>query len=145
MEHYLQSNFIQNSLGDLCSIHLTVIGICFTIITLLYSFIFSKRSELDSLSDALKNKVVEPLVAQKHGQIIRYIKNLSGIISKCYVALLMSCGIWIICWIDKMFLFTNIIRRSVLLGSILLTIIEIIVCIYWCRLIYFQYKRDIDV
>lgn len=145
MEHYLQYNFVQNSLGDLCSIHLTVIGICITVITLLYSFIFSKRSELDSLSDALKNKVVEPLIAQKHGQIIRYIQNLSRIISKCYVALLMSCSIWIICWIDKMFLFTNFIRRTLFCVSILLTIIELCVCIYWCRLIYIQYKRDIDI
>ncbi len=145
MEHYLQPNFVQNCLTDMCSIHLTVIGICLTVITLLYSFIFSKRSELSSFSDELKSKLADPLIAQKHGQIIRYIQGLSSIIPKCFFTFLMSCVIWIVCWIDKMFVFPDIVTKTLLIVSLVGSFFELTICIYWGRLIYFQYKKDIDV
>lgn len=145
MVQYLRPDFIINCLSDLCAIHLTIIGICLTIFTLLYSFIFSKRTEISSYSDALKSKSVDPLIAQKYGQVKRYILDLSRIISKCKIAIIFSCVVWIICWINKMFIFTNFWKYGLFIIAILLSLVELSICIYWSRKILKQYHKDIDI
>lgn len=145
MEQYLQPEFVKNCLIDLCSIHLTVIGVCLTIFTLLYSFIFSKRSELEVYSDALKSKMVDPLVAQKYGQVKRYIDDLTKIIRKCKYPIFLSCLIWTICWLDKMFNFQVYWRHGLLIFAIVVSLLEVIICAYWIYLIIKQYNKDINI
>lgn len=145
MEPYLQPEFVKNCLTDLCSIHLTIIGLCLTIFTLLYSFIFSKKSEVSIYSEELKSKLVDPLVAQKYGQVKSYIQRLSIIICKCKYTLIMSIAIWVLCWIDKMFDFPTLWRYGILLFSIILSLIELVICIIWGRLIIKQYHVDLNV
>lgn len=145
MEQYLQPEFVKNFLIDLCSIHLTIIGVCLTIFTLLYSFIFSKRTELEVYSDALKSKMADPLIAQKYGQIVRYISGLTSIIQKCKYPIFLSCSIWIICWVDKMFIFPIPWRHGLLVFAIVASLIEALICGYWILLIMKQYHRDINI
>ena len=145
MEQYLQPDFVKNCLIDLCSIHLTIIGVCLTIFTLLYSFIFSKKTELEVYSDALKSKLVDPLVAQKYGQAMRYIVDLTKIIRKCKYPIILSCGIWIICWVDKMFTFNNFWRYGLLIIATAASLVEAIICGFWIFLIMKQYRRDVNI
>lgn len=145
MEHYLQPEFVKNCLTDLCSIHLTIIGLCLTVFTLLYSFVFSKKSEISVYSEELKSKLVDPLIAQKYGQVKSYIQRLSNIICKCKYTLIMSTLIWCLCWIDKMFVFPSFWRYGILFISIISSLIELVMCIIWGRLIIKQYKIDINV
>ena len=104
MEHFLKLNTLIESLSDLCSIHLAIIGICLTVFTLLYSFIFAKRSDLDAYSESLKSKLADPLIAQKYGQNVRYINKLKKVCHKCLIAFFSSCFLWIVSWIDKTFI-----------------------------------------
>lgn len=145
MEHYLQPEFVKNCLVDLCTIHLTIIGVCLTVFTLLYSFIFSKRAEISVYSDELKSKLVDPLIAQKYGQVKKYIKSLSKIISKCKYTLILSMLTWVLCWIDKMFIFPLFWKYGIFIIALILSLIELIICIIWGRLIIIQYNKDIDV
>lgn len=143
MEPYLQPDFFKNCLADLCSIHLTIIGICLTIFTLLYSFIFSKRTEIANYSDALKTKNVDPLIAEKYGRTKRYIDDLSTIISKCKYAMISSIISWSICWIDKMFILPSLWKYGIFIAAIVISLCEIIFIGYWGWLIALQYHRDV--
>ena len=145
MEHYLQPDFVKNCLVDLCAIHLTIIGVCLTVFTLLYSFIFSKRAEISVYSDELKSRLVDPLIAQKYGQVKRYIASLSNIIRKCKYTFILSILSWVLCWIDKMFIFPPFWKYGILVIALIISLIELIICTLWGRLLIIQYNKDKDV
>lgn len=145
MEHYLQPDFVKTCFSDLCSVHLTIVGICLSIFTLLYSFIFSKRTELSNYSESLKSKFVNPLIAQKYGQTKIYIQNLASIISKCKYALLLSCFIWLICWICKIFILPCMWKNIILSSAIILTLFEFCLSVFWLWKIAKQYHSDINI
>ncbi len=75
---------------DLFGIHITAIGVCISVITLLYSFITSKKADIDSFADQLKHKDVEPLMAQRYGIATRYIKQMERITRKIIFIIILS-------------------------------------------------------
>lgn len=145
MAPFLQSNFVNSCLTDLFTIHLTIIGVCFTIFTLLYSFIFTKRIELNSYSEELKSKLANPLVAQKYGQAKKYILKLATIISRCKYIFLLSSIACILSWFDKLFCLPDFWEKGILCFLILITLIEFILIIIWGYQLFVQYKKEVNV
>jgi len=74
--------FINQLLNDIWNFHFLLFGILITVFTVLYSFILSKRDELRSLSDEIKNNHNVNdiyIVKQRHGFAKLYILKLNKI------------------------------------------------------------------
>ncbi len=64
---------ISDCFSDLWTLHLTFIGILLSLLTLLYSFILSKKDELKLVTEQIKLGDSSPLVIQKKNFAIAYI------------------------------------------------------------------------
>ena len=89
---------VQDCLTDLWTLYLTFIGILLSIITLLYSFIFSKKEDLKLISEYIKIHGIGPIINQKKDFAISYICRLVRINRYCFGLLIFSILIDIICW-----------------------------------------------
>ena len=138
-------SFLKNCFGDLCSLHLAIIGIGFTIFTLLYSFIYGKRSELISLSDRLKHKGASPLVAQKFESCRQYIIRFSKINFKCGLVILASSFLWVFSWLGYRVLSTSWIIYTNFIVVFVLTFAECAFCFHFLFMLIKQYRKDINV
>lgn len=135
--------FIRNCCGDFFTIHLTAIGICFTIFTLVYSFIATRKSEIEEYSEELKSKYASPQIAQRYAISKSYIRRMSLLNRKCIIAILLSASCLILSWlgyrisISQWLLLVNIIVISIL------SVCEFIYIIVFMHKLYIQYKQDL--
>lgn len=116
---------MQDCFSDLWTLYLTLIGILLSILTLLYSFIIGKKDELKLIAELIKLKNLTPLVNQRKNFAISYIRRLSGINKKCFVLLLISITMDVLCWVGMRlsFFFDNTILFWLLVITILFTIL----------------------
>lgn len=94
---------ISNCFSDLWTLHLTSIGILLSLLTLLYSFILSKKDELKLVTEQIKLGDSSPLVIQKKNFAIVYIKRLVNINCQCFYILLISIFLASCSWIGMRF------------------------------------------
>ena len=127
---------ISDCFSDLWTLHLTFIGILLSLLTLLYSFILSKKDELKLVTEQIKLGDSSPLVIQKKNFAIAYIKRLVNINCQCFYILLI--------WIGMRFL-NGSISFWVLVTIAALTIIVIGYIIYLAIRILKQYRNDIKI
>lgn len=135
---------ISDCFSDLWTLHLTFIGILLSLITLLYSFILSKKDELKLVTEQIKLGDSSPLVIQKKNFAIAYIKRLVTINCHCFCILLISIFLASCSWIGMRFLKGDIVF-GVLVAIAALTIIVIGYIIYLAIRILKQYKNDIRI
>ena len=116
---------MQDCFSDLWTLYLTLIGILLPILTLLYSFIIGKKDELKLIAELIKLDGITPLVNQRKNFAISYIRRLSGINKKCFVLLLISITMDVLCWVGMRlsFFFDNTILFWLLVITILFTIL----------------------
>jgi hypothetical protein len=124
-EYIICRELIQNCFSDLWTLYLTLIGILLSILTLLYSFIIGKKDELKLIAEQIKLDGATPLVNQRKNFAISYIRRLSGINQKCFLLLLISIIMDVLCWVGMRlsFIFDNTILLWLLVITIIFTIL----------------------
>lgn len=124
-EHIICVELMQDCFSDLWTLYLTLIGILISILTLLYSFIIGKKDELKLITEQIKLDGITPLVNQRKNFAISYIRRLSGINKKCFVLLLMSIAMALLCWVGMRlsFIFDNTILLWLLIVTIVFTML----------------------
>lgn len=144
MELFDENTFLNLLLQDCFSVHLAILGIGFSVFTLLYSFIYSKSNELEIYSNALKKKN-EPLYGQRFERCRIFIKRLSMINSKCIKVIIISSILCFFSWISSRFFCSNAPKIIFLSIISIFSVLEFIIV---GRLIYNilkQYKNDVDI
>lgn len=132
--------WIKEGLTNIWTFHLTSAGVLITIITVLYSFVLSKREQLIfyiNESKTLKN----PNVNRKRHFHQKYISKVKQIISFCFSLLVVSilvCATSIL----TIRIHTNEIIYYILLG---VTIIWLILAVVLAVMLTIQYKKDTKV
>lgn len=138
----MMSNICDLLLSDAFTIYLAFSGILLSLITLLYSFIIGKRSELELCAEASKFGQNNPLMKKKQSNLIRQIKNISKINKKVFIVLLLSLKACVISWVSIRFVSDNYYVSSLcLIGFLTLLIAIIMIKMVWE--LYLQYKNDI--
>ncbi len=124
-EYIICRELIQDCFSDLWTLYLTLIGILLSILTLLYSFIIGKKDELKLIAEQIKLDGATPLVNQRKNFAISYIRRLSGINQKCFLLLLISIIMDVLCWVGMRlsFIFANTILLWLLVITIIFTIL----------------------
>lgn len=124
-EYIICRELIQDCFSDLWTLYLTLIGILLSILTLLYSFIIGKKVELKLIAEQIKLDGATPLVNQRKNFAISYIRRLSGINQKCFLLLLISIIMDVLCWVGMRlsFIFDNTILLWLLVITIIFTIL----------------------
>ena len=91
----MMNSMYYNLLSDAFSIYMAFSGILISLITLLYSFIIGKRSELELCAETLKTGNNDPLIKKRQSNLIQQIKKLASINNKVFIILILSmivCG-----------------------------------------------------
>ena len=124
-EYIICRELIQDCFSDLWTLYLTLIGILLSILTLLYSFIIATKDELKLIAEQIKLDGATPLVNQRKNFAISYIRRLSGINQKCFLLLLISIIMDVLCWVGMRlsFIFDNTILLWLLVITIIFTIL----------------------
>ncbi len=132
--------WIKEGLTNIWTFHLTSSGVLITIITVLYSFILSKREQLIfyvNESKTLKN----PNVSRKRHFHQKYISKVKQIITFCFSLLVVSifvCAASIL----TIRIHTNEIIYYILLG---VTVIWLVLVAILAVMLTIQYKKDTKV
>ena len=124
-EYIICRELIQDCFSDLWTLYLTLIGILLSILTLLYSFIIATKDELKLIAEQIKLDGATPLVNQRKNFAISYIRRLSGINQKCFLLLLISIIMDVLCLVGMRlsFIFDNTILLWLLVITIIFTIL----------------------
>lgn len=128
-------------LNDSWTIHMTIISIAISIITLLYSLAIGKIEELKILSEADKFGCKDPIVDAKISAAVKYIKIVKKTIFSCNLILIFSIINTLLSWICIRFyvclIFVGII--------IILFLMIIAVATSLVRRLLQQYKKDLSI
>ena len=137
------TSFYTLLLNDAWTIYMTFSGILISIMTLLYSVILGKHSELGLYAKLQKEDELDPLLKRKQHIAVKVVKRLTRINTWAFVILCISLFNCIFSWISFRFFKTNQGVSLYLVG--LLTFIIIITTIGLLRKLYSQYKQDTKV
>lgn len=124
-EYIVGIELIQDCFSDLWTLYLTFIGILLSILTLLYSFVLSKKDELKLIAEQIKINGITPLVSQRKCFVTSYTRRLVEINKKCFGLLLTSIIMDIFCWCGMRlsFIFDNTTLFWLLIVAIGFTIL----------------------
>ena len=137
------TSFYTLLLNDAWTLYMTFSGILISIMTLLYSVILGKRSELELYAKLQKEDELDPLLKRKQLIAVEVVKRLTRINTWAFVILCISLFNCVFNWISFRFFKTNQEVSLYLVG--LLTFIIIITTIGLLRKLYSQYKQDTKV
>lgn len=124
---------------DSWTLHMAIISIAVSIITLLYSLAIGKREELKILSDADKFGRNDPIIDAKISASLKYINLVKKTISSCNLVLTLSVINAVLSWICARFYICQIFIGAIIV--LFLIIISIIASLL--RQLIRQYKRDL--
>lgn len=128
-------------LDDSWSIHMAIISIAISIITLLYSLAIGKREELKILSDADKFGCKGPIVDAKISASAKYIEMVKKAIFSCNLILTLSVINALLSWICIRFYLCQIF-----IGVIIVLFLMIIaITASLVRRLLKQYKNDLAI
>lgn len=135
------NNMCDSLLSDAFTIYLTLSGILVSLITLLYSFLNGKRSELELCAEALKAGHNDPLMRRRQSLLIHQILKLSRINENVFIIFLMSVIACIISWASLRFLPDNYHLGALwIVGTF--TLIVGAMTLNMARKLYLHYKKD---
>lgn len=143
-EYIICRELMQDCFSDLWTLYLTLIGILLSILTLLYSFIISKKDELKIIAEQIKLDGATPLINQRKSFAISYIKRLASINKKCFILLHISIFMDILCWVGMRLslIFDNTILLWLLVVTTVFTILIGGYTIYMGYKLVRQYLSD---
>lgn len=124
---------------DSWTLHMAIISIAISIITLLYSLAIGKREELKILSDADKFGRNDPIIDAKISASLKFINLVKKTISSCNLVLTLSVINAVLSWICARFYICQIFIGAIIV--LFLIIISIIASLL--RQLIRQYKRDL--
>jgi len=128
-------------LDDSWTIHMAIISIAISIITLLYSIAIGKREELKILSDADKFGCKDPIVDAKISASAKYIEMVKKTLFSCNLILIFSQINALLSWICIRFYVCQIF-----IGIIIVLFLMIIaVTASLVRRLLKQYKNDLTI
>lgn len=136
--------FIKDCLSDLWTIHLTLIGIDLSVMTLLYSFILSKKDELKLTTEKIKLGNTDPLCKRKQKFAINYIKRMHCINVRCFYLFFALSILTIGSWLGWRILQSNVCKWDFIVVGIS-TFIVILYTFYLFVSIIKQYRNDMKV
>lgn len=128
-----------NLIEDSWTLHMAIISIAISIITLLYSLAIGKREELKILSDADIFGRNDPIIDAKISASLKYINLVKKTISSCNLVLTLSVINAVLSWICARFYICQIFIGAIIV--LFLIIISIIASLL--RQLIRQYKRDL--
>lgn len=131
-------------LSDLFTIYLTFSGILLSLITLLYSFINGKRSEIELCAEAIKSGIKDPMMKKRQRNLAQQIKQLSRLNNKFFVLILLSLAACIISWVSIRFIPYNY-HSGILFLLVFISIIIGFLTVKTMWKLYLQYKDDIKI
>lgn len=135
------NNMCDSLLSDAFTIYLTLSGILVSLITLIYSFLNGKRSELELCAEALKFGHNDPLMNRRQSLLIYQIHKLSRINETNFIIFLMSVIACIISWASLRFLPDSFHFGALcIVGVFTLTIGAM--TLNMARKLYLHYKKD---
>ena len=135
------NNMCDLLLSDAFTLYLTLSGILVSLITLLYSFLNGKRSELELCAEALKSGHNDPLMRRRQCLLIHQILKLSKINEIVFVIFLMSILACIISWASLRFFPDNFHLGALWIVGVF-TLIVGAMTLYLARKLYLHYKKD---
>lgn len=141
---FLSSEWICNSLSDLQSLHLSLIGCFVSVFTLLYSFIISKKGDLKLFAEQLNRGDKSPTIIQRQKFAINFIKRMRMVANYCLLLLMCSILSVIGCWMGLRLL-DGCWRQRIFIAVSLLTILAFGMVIYLSYKVLKQYLDDIRI
>ena len=135
------NNMCDLLLSDAFTLYLTLSGILVSLITLLYSFLNGKRSELELCAEALKSGHNDPLMRRRQCLLIHQILKLSKINEIVFVIFLMSILACIISWASLRFFPDNFHLGALWIVGVF-TLIVGAMTLNLARKLYLHYKKD---
>lgn len=141
MSNMETNDFYSTLLNDAWTVYMTFSGILISIITLLYSVILGKRSELEVYAEQAKLGHSDPLMRKQHQITIKVIKKLVSINRWVFVILCVSLFNCTLSWLSFRFL-PQEYKRSTLCLIGVLSIFVLIITIGQIHKLYIQYKQE---
>ena len=135
------NNMCDSLLSDAFTIYLTLSGILVSLITLLYSFLNSKRSELELCAEVLKSGHNDPLMRKRQNLLTHQILILSRINKKVFIIFLMSVIACIISWASLRFLPDDFHLGALWIVGVFTLLVGAMTS-NLARKLYLHYKKD---
>ena len=135
MSNMETNDFYSTLLNDAWTVYMTFSGILISIITLLYSVILGKRSELEVYAEQTKLGHSDPMMRKQHQITIKVIKKW------VFAILCVSLFNCTLSWLSFRFL-PQEYKRSALYLVGALSIFVLIITIGQIHKLYIQYKQD---
>ena len=135
------NNLYSMLLNDAWTIYMTFSGILITIITLLYSMILGKRSELEVYAEQAKLGHSGPLIKRRHQITVKIIKRMVSVNRWVFAILCVSLLNCILSWLSLRFLPQKYQCGALYLIGVL-SVFVLIITIGQVRKLYVQYKQD---
>lgn len=135
------NEFYSTLFNDAWTVYMTFCGILISIITLLYSVILGKRSELEVYAEQAKLGHSDPLMRRRHKITVKVIKKMVSINKWVFAILCISLFNCTLSWLSFRFL-PQEYKRSALCLIGVLSIFVLIITIGQIHKLYIQYKQD---
>ena len=141
MSNMETNEFYSTLLKDAWTVYMTFCGILISIITLLYSVILGKRSELEVYAEQAKLGHSDPLMRRRHQITVKVIKKMVSINKWVFAILCISLFNCTLSWLSFRFLSQEYKRSALyLVGTLSIFVLTITIC--QVRKLYIQYKQD---
>lgn len=135
------NEFYSTLLNDAWTVYMTFCGILISIITLLYSVILGKRSELEVYAEQAKLGHSDPLMRRRQQITVKVIKKMVSINRWVFAILCVSLFNCTLSWLSFRFLPQEYKRSALyLVGTLSIFVLTITIC--QVRKLYIQYKQD---
>lgn len=141
MSNMETNEFYSTLLNDAWTVYMTFCGILISIITLLYSVILGKRSELEVYAEQAKLGLSDTQMRRRHQITVKIIKKMVSINRWVFAILCVSLFNCILSWLSFRLL-PQEYKRSALYLIGVLSIFILIITICQVRKLYIQYKQD---
>ena len=126
MSNMETNEFYSTLLNDAWTVYMTFCGILISIITLLYSVILGKRSELEVYAEQAKLGHSDPLMRRRHQITVKVIKKMVSINKWVFAILCISLFNCTLSWLSFRFLPQEYKRSALCLIGVLSIFVQII-------------------
>lgn len=135
---------INDLLNDIWNFQLILFGLAVTLFTVIYSFVITKRDELRSISDLIKNGDETVITKQKESFAKSYILRLKKINNYLSVLIIITFIISLIGWFSERFIpdccFS--LKKKTLIVLSILTLFTLVAIFYQSLKIFKHYKES---
>lgn len=119
-----------NIIQEIANFNLSLFGIGITLLTVLISFVLSKKDEVKVYSDLYKTSLMDLSLKGKIEYSIQYVRYLRKVIKHIVLICILSISSYLIYWIDK-FVNTNWIIYTMIFSSVIsmVYLVFLVICI----------------